>query len=115
MTFEEMQNYLNNVQMEMTQSKIMNAMLVCFKDIKTSEEQIRNIEKAIYQISTSLNELIAAWNQKFGSLEEKVEQDNQIVKTNEKVEKEQNINIPENIFQDDMIVKSENLIDNGGK
>lgn len=98
MTFEEMQNYLNNVQMQLPESKIMNALLVCFKDTKALEDSIRNIEKALFETQTALNELITKWNIKEGAVEDPV------------YETVEDSNSENSIFQDDLITKSSNII-----
>ncbi len=100
MTFEEMQNYLNNVQMQLPESKIMNALLVCFKDTKSLEDSVRKIEKALFETQTALNELITKWNIKEGA----VESDSVYEETTEAS------NENDSIFKDELITKSPNII-----
>lgn len=56
MTFEEMQNFLSKIQSEKTQTKIMNALLSCYQEVKQHE-------KMIIEIQQKLNEIIKGWNE----------------------------------------------------
>ena len=56
MTFEEMQDFLSRIQAEKSQTKIMNALLSCYQEVKQHE-------KMIIEIQQKLNEIIKGWNE----------------------------------------------------
>ena len=66
MTFEEMQEFLNKVQTEKTQTKIMNALLSCY-------QQVKQHEKMIIELQEKTNEMITQWNKEFGVPEDNIE------------------------------------------
>ena len=66
MTFEEMQEFLNKVQTEKTQTKIMNALLSCY-------QQVKQHEKMIIELQEKTNEMIIQWNKEFGVPENNIE------------------------------------------
>ena len=66
MTFEEMQEFLNKVQTEKTQTKIMNALLSCY-------QQVKQHEKMIIELQEKTNEMIIQWNKEFGVPEDNIE------------------------------------------
>lgn len=56
MTFEEMQGFLSNVQAEQPETKIMNALLSCY-------QQVKQHEKMIIELQEKVNEIAKNWNQ----------------------------------------------------
>ena len=56
MTFEEMQSFLSKIQAEKPQTKIMNALLSCYQEVKKKK-------KMIIEIQQKLNEIIKGWNE----------------------------------------------------
>lgn len=56
MSFEEMQNFLNGIQAEKPQTKMMNAILTCFQEIKI-------LEKMVIELQKKVNEIIGNWNE----------------------------------------------------
>lgn len=67
MTFEEMQSFLSKIQAEKPQTKIMNALLSCYQEVKQHE-------KMIIEIQQKLNEIIKGWNEEVADEEEKKEE-----------------------------------------
>ena len=63
MTFKEMQDFLSKIQAEKPQTKIMNAILSCYQEIKQHE-------KMIIEIQQKLNEIIKGWNEEVANEEE---------------------------------------------
>lgn len=55
MTFEDMQKFLNKVQQEKTETKIMNALLACY-------QQVKNLEAVVIELQKKVNEIISNWN-----------------------------------------------------
>lgn len=51
-----MQNFLNQVQADKAETKIMNAILSCYQEVKQHE-------KMIIEIQQKLNEIIKGWNE----------------------------------------------------
>lgn len=58
MTFEEMQSFLNGIQAEKTQTKIMNALLSCYQQVKTLENLVIELQEKVNQIAKNWNEEI---------------------------------------------------------
>lgn len=58
MTFEEMQSFLNGIQAEKTQTKIMNALLSCYQQVKTLEKLVIELQEKVNQIAKNWNEEI---------------------------------------------------------
>lgn len=56
MTFEDMQNFLNGIQAEKPQTKIMNAILSCYQEVKI-------LEKMVVELQEKVNEIIGNWNE----------------------------------------------------
>lgn len=63
MTFEEMQDFLSRIQAEKSQTKIMNALLSCYQEVKQHE-------KMIIEIQQKLNEIIKGWNEEVADAKE---------------------------------------------
>lgn len=57
MSFEEMQTFLNNIQAEKTDTKLMNAILTCYQDIE-------QLKKMVIELQEKVNEVIENWNRK---------------------------------------------------
>lgn len=57
MTFEEMQGFLNGIQAQKTETKIMNAILSCYQEVKQHE-------KLIIELQNKVNEIAKNWNEK---------------------------------------------------
>lgn len=57
MSFEEMQTFLNNIQAEKTDTKLMNAILTCYQDIE-------QLKKMVIELQKKVNEVIENWNKK---------------------------------------------------
>lgn len=55
MSFEEMQEFLNGIQAQKTQTKMMNAILTCFQEVKI-------LEKMVVELQEKVNEIIGNWN-----------------------------------------------------
>ena len=55
MSFEEMQEFLNNIQAQKPQTKMMNAILTCFQEVKI-------LEKMVVELQKKVNEIIGNWN-----------------------------------------------------
>ena len=55
MTFQEMQEFLNRIQAEKPQTKIMNAVLTCYGEVKT-------LEGLVIELQQKVNEIIQNWN-----------------------------------------------------
>ena len=55
MSFEEMQEFLNSIQAQKTQTKMMNAILTCFQEVKI-------LEKMVVELQKKVNEIIGNWN-----------------------------------------------------
>lgn len=94
MTFEEMQEFLNKIQIERPQTKIMNALLGCY-------QQVKNHEKMIIELQEKTNEIVAKWNEEFG--DENIE-DAEIKEIDAAA---LNDEIPEDIPQEDVIAEGE--------
>ena len=56
MTFENMQEYLNKIQADRFQTKIMNALLSTYQEVKT-------LEKLVVELQQKVNEIISNWNE----------------------------------------------------
>ena len=67
MTFEEMQSFLSKIQAEKPQTKIMNALLSCYQEIKEHEKLIIELQKKV-------NEIAKNWNSKIEGVEEDEEE-----------------------------------------
>lgn len=63
MTFEEMQNFLSKIQSEKTETKIMNAILTCYQEIKQHE-------KMIIELQEKVNEIAKNWNTEIEGVED---------------------------------------------
>ena len=63
MTFEDMQNFLNGIQAEKPQTKIMNALLSCYQQVKQHEAMIVELQEKV-------NEIAKNWNQEIEGVEE---------------------------------------------
>lgn len=73
MTFEDMQLFLNKTQQERTETKIMNALLACYQEVK-------NLEKVVIELQEKVNEIILNWNTKIeGENADPVEQEEDII------------------------------------
>lgn len=57
MTFEEMQGFLNGIQAQKPETKIMNAILSCYQEVKQHE-------KLIIELQNKVNEIAKNWNEK---------------------------------------------------
>lgn len=55
MTFNDMQEYLNQIQKDRFQTRIMNAVLTCYQEIKTLEQAIIQTQQKVNEIIRSLN------------------------------------------------------------
>lgn len=55
MSFEEMQEFLNGIQAQKPQTKMMNAILTCFQEVKI-------LEKMVVELQKKVNEIIGNWN-----------------------------------------------------
>ena len=56
MTFEEMQSYLNGIQAEKPETKIMNALLSCYQEVK-------NLQRLVIELQEKVNQVIGNWNE----------------------------------------------------
>lgn len=63
MTFEEMQNFLSEIQSQKPQTKIMNALLSCY-------QQVKQHEKMIIELQEKVNEIIKNWNVEIEGVED---------------------------------------------
>lgn len=63
MTFEEMQSFLSKIQAEKPQTKIMNALLSCYQEVKQHE-------KLIIELQEKVNEIAKNWNSEIEGVEE---------------------------------------------
>ena len=62
MTFEDMQLFLNKTQQERTETKIMNALLACYQEVK-------NLEKVVIELGATNMKFQKWWSdmaQKYG-------------------------------------------------
>ena len=50
MSFEEMQEFLNSIQAQKTQTKMMNAILTCFQEVKILEKMVVELQKKVNEI-----------------------------------------------------------------
>ena len=66
MTFEEMQSFLSKIQAEKPQTKIMNALLSCYQEVKEHE-------KLIIELQEKVNEIAKNWNSEIEGIEEEEE------------------------------------------
>ena len=66
MTFEEMQSFLSKIQAEKPQTKIMNALLSCYQEVKQHEKLIIELQKKV-------NEIAKNWNSEIEGIEEEEE------------------------------------------
>ena len=55
MTFEEMQSFLSKIQAEKPQTKIMNALLSCYQEVKEHEKLIIELQKKVNEIAKNWN------------------------------------------------------------
>lgn len=55
MTIEEMRDKLTNIQNESAQTKILNAILTCYSEIKILEQKLFQTQKTVNQIITLIN------------------------------------------------------------
>lgn len=55
MTIEEMRDKLTNIQNESSQTKILNAILTCYSEIKILEQKLFQTQKIVNQIITLIN------------------------------------------------------------
>lgn len=62
MTFEDMQNFLNGIQAEKPETKIMNALLSCYQEVK-------GLEKMVIELQEKVNEIIGNWNEEIEGVE----------------------------------------------
>lgn len=67
MTFEEMQSFLSKIQAEKPQTKIMNALLSCYQEVKEHE-------KLIIELQRKVNEIAKNWNSEIEGIEEEEEE-----------------------------------------
>lgn len=67
MTFEEMQDFLSRIQAEKSQTKIMNALLSCYQEVKEHEKLIIELQKKV-------NEIIKGWNSEIEGVEDTEEE-----------------------------------------
>ena len=67
MTFEEMQSFLSKIQAEKPQTKIMNALLSCYQEVKEHEKLIIELQKKV-------NEIAKNWNSEIEGVEETEEE-----------------------------------------
>ena len=67
MTFEEMQSFLSKIQAEKPQTKIMNALLSCYQEVKEHEKLIVELQKKV-------NEIAKNWNSEIEGVEEEEEE-----------------------------------------
>lgn len=72
MTREEMQNYLIKIQEQNPQTKMLNAILTCF-------DQIKNLEKLVIELQQKVNEIIQNWNKEIENAEPVNEEEGLIV------------------------------------
>lgn len=63
MTFEDMQGFLNRIQAEKTETKIMNALLSVYQEVKEHE-------RLIIEIQEKVNEIAKNWNQEIEGVED---------------------------------------------
>lgn len=63
MTFEDMQSFLNGIQSEKTETKIMNALLSCYQEVK-------NHERMIIELQEKVNEIAKNWNNEIEGVED---------------------------------------------
>lgn len=63
MTFEDMQNFLNGIQAEKPQTKIMNAILSCYQEVKI-------LEKMVIELQEKVNEIIGNWNEEIEGVQD---------------------------------------------
>lgn len=83
MTYDEMQEFLNKIQTEKTQTKIMNALLSCY-------QQVKQHEKMIIELQEKMNEMISQWNTEFGGVDDEIEDAETV-----------NLDISEDMIQED--------------
>lgn len=69
MTFEEMQSFLSKIQAEKPQTKIMNALLSCYQEVKEHEKLIIELQKKV-------NEIAKNWNSEIEGVDEEEEVEN---------------------------------------
>lgn len=62
MTIEDMQNFLNRIQAEKSETKIMNALLSCYQEVK-------GLEKMVIELQEKVNEIIGNWNEEIEGVE----------------------------------------------
>ena len=67
MTFEEMQSFLSKIQAEKPQTKIMNALLSCYQEVKQHE-------KLIIELQEKVNEIAKNWNSEIEGVKEEEEE-----------------------------------------
>lgn len=63
MSFEEMQEFLNSIQAQKPQTKMMNAILTCF-------QQTKQLEKMVIELQEKINEIIGNWNTEIEGIED---------------------------------------------
>ena len=63
MSFEEMQNFLNGIQAQKPQTKMMNAILTCFQEVK-------GLEKMVIELQEKVNQIARNWNKEIEGVEE---------------------------------------------
>ena len=63
MSFEEMQNFLNGIQAQKPQTKMMNAILTCFQEIK-------GLEKMVIELQEKVNQIARNWNKEIEGVED---------------------------------------------
>lgn len=63
MTFEDMQGFLNRIQAEKTETKIMNALLSVYQEVKEHE-------RLIIEIQEKVNEIAKNWNQEIEGVQD---------------------------------------------
>lgn len=63
MSFEEMQNFLNGIQAQKAQTKMMNAILTCFQEVK-------ELEKMIIELQEKVNQIARNWNKEIEGIED---------------------------------------------
>ena len=63
MSFEEMQEFLNGIQAQKPQTKMMNAILTCFQEVKI-------LEKMVVELQEKVNEIIGNWNAEIEGIED---------------------------------------------
>lgn len=63
MTLEEMQSFLNGIQAQKPETKMMNAILTCYQEVK-------GLEQLVIELQQKVNEIARNWNKKIEGIED---------------------------------------------